>query len=108
MEAQERSHKENLEQLRTKLVQERKKLIKDQEKMLEKQLKDQKALLEGGFKKKSEEMSGEIERLKYNLKNMKNNSGSILENILKEFAKAVSAPFYFIVDIINGLTSSFK
>ncbi|KAK7816452.1 hypothetical protein U0070_007869, partial [Myodes glareolus] len=38
MEAQERSHKENLEQLRTKLVQEREQLIKDQEKILEKQL----------------------------------------------------------------------
>ncbi|KAK7816457.1 hypothetical protein U0070_007874, partial [Myodes glareolus] len=38
MEAQERSHEENLEQLRTKLVQEREQLIKDQEKILEKQL----------------------------------------------------------------------
>ncbi|XP_052591558.1 guanylate-binding protein 6-like isoform X2 [Peromyscus californicus insignis] len=38
MEAQERSHKENLEQLRTKLVQEREQLIKDHKTMLEKQL----------------------------------------------------------------------
>ncbi|XP_050011762.1 guanylate-binding protein 6-like [Alexandromys fortis] len=108
MEAQERSHKENLEQLRTKLVQERKQLIRDQEKMLEKQLQDQKALLEEGFKKKSEEMSGEIEQLRSNLKDMKENSGSILETILKEFAKAICGPFFFIMDIINDLTSSFK
>ncbi|KAH0515412.1 Guanylate-binding protein 6 [Microtus ochrogaster] len=108
MEAQERSHKENLEQLRMKLVQERDQLIRDQEKMLEKQLQDQKALLEEGFKKKSEEMSGELEQLKSNLKDMKENSGSILENILKEFAKAICGPLFLIMDIINGLTSSFK
>ncbi|ERE88569.1 guanylate-binding protein 6, partial [Cricetulus griseus] len=40
MEAQEKSHKENLEQLRTKLLQEREQLIEDQKKMLEKQLQD--------------------------------------------------------------------
>lgn len=53
-------------------------------------------------------MSGEIEQLKSNLKDMKENSGSILENILKEFAKAICGPFFLIMDIINGLTSSFK
>ena len=38
MEAQEKSHKENLEQLRKKLEQEREQLIEDQTMMLEKQL----------------------------------------------------------------------
>ena len=38
IEAQERSHKENLEQLKTKLMQEREQLIKDHEIMLERQL----------------------------------------------------------------------
>lgn len=39
LEAQEKSHKENLEQLRAKLVQEREQLIKNHYMMLEKQLK---------------------------------------------------------------------
>ena len=38
MEAQEKSHKENLEQLRKKLVQEREQLIREQNMMLEKKL----------------------------------------------------------------------
>ncbi|CAO2639113.1 Guanylate-binding protein 6 [Lemmus lemmus] len=38
MEAQERSHKENVEQLKTKLMQEREQLIKDHKLMLERQL----------------------------------------------------------------------
>uniref|UniRef100_A0A8C2LBU5 GB1/RHD3-type G domain-containing protein n=1 Tax=Cricetulus griseus TaxID=10029 RepID=A0A8C2LBU5_CRIGR len=73
MEAQEKSHKENLEQLRTKLLQEREQLIEDQKKMLEKQLQDQKALLEELFRKKSEEMNGEIDLLKYNIDDMQRN-----------------------------------
>lgn len=39
MEAEEKSYKEDLEQLRTKLVQEREQLIKDQNTMLNMQLK---------------------------------------------------------------------
>ncbi|KAL6031849.1 hypothetical protein STEG23_003154, partial [Scotinomys teguina] len=86
LEAQERSHKENLEQLRTKLVQEREQLIKDHNMMLEKKLQEQKAVLEEGFKEKSEEMKGEIQQLKSVVKDMKKNSGSVIENILGAFA----------------------
>ncbi|KAL1790106.1 guanylate-binding protein 6-like, partial [Sigmodon hispidus] len=74
MEAQEKSHKENLEQLRTKLVQEREQLIKDHETMLQKQLQNQKALLEEGFKKKAEEMSRETQKLKNAVEEMQRNS----------------------------------
>ncbi|ERE87659.1 guanylate-binding protein 6 [Cricetulus griseus] len=108
MEAQERSHKENLEQLRTKLVQEREQLIKDQEKMLEKQLQDQKALLEEGFRKKSEEMNGEIQRLKHNIDDMKRNSGSILDNIIKGFATVICAPALIAVEAVKKIFSIFK
>ncbi|XP_007641529.1 guanylate-binding protein 6 [Cricetulus griseus] len=108
MEAQERSHKENLEQLRTKLVQERQQLIKDQEKMLEKQLQDQKALLEEGFRKKSEEMNGEIQRLKHNIDDMKRNSGSILDNIIKGFATVICAPALIAVEAVKKIFSIFK
>ncbi|XP_040603486.1 LOW QUALITY PROTEIN: guanylate-binding protein 6 [Mesocricetus auratus] len=108
MEAQERSHKENLEQLRTKLEQEREQLIKDQKVMLEKQLQDQKALLEEGFRKKSEEMNGEIALLKDNIDDMKRNSASVLGNILKAFATAICAPVFMVMEVIKGFTSAFE
>ncbi|XP_059131292.1 guanylate-binding protein 6-like [Peromyscus eremicus] len=108
MEAQERSHKENLEQLRTKLVQEREQLIKDHKTMLEKQLQNQKALLEEGFKKKAEEMNGEIQRLRHNVEDMKKNSGSILDKILGGFATVISAPALLITEAVRGIASLFK
>ncbi|XP_005372159.1 guanylate-binding protein 6 [Microtus ochrogaster] len=70
MEAQERSHKENHEQLRIKLIQERDQLIEDHKIILENQLQHQKNWLEEGFKKKSEEMCGEIQRLKSDIEEM--------------------------------------
>ncbi|XP_036056247.1 guanylate-binding protein 6-like [Onychomys torridus] len=98
MEAQERSHKENLEQLRTKVEQEREQLIKDHERMLEKQLQNQKALLEEGFKKKAEEMNGEIQRLKHNIEDMNKNSGSILNKIVAGFATVICAPALLLME----------
>ncbi|XP_076402946.1 guanylate-binding protein 6-like [Peromyscus maniculatus bairdii] len=108
MEAQERSHKENLEQLRMKLVQEREQLIKDHETMLDKQLQNQKALLEEGFKKKAEAMNGEIQRLRHNVEDMKKNSGSVFEKILGGFATVISAPVLLIAEAARGIASLFK
>ncbi|XP_040589366.1 guanylate-binding protein 6-like [Mesocricetus auratus] len=108
MEAQERSHKENLEQLRTKLVQEREQLIRDQKTMLQKQLQDQKALLEEGFRKKSEEMNGEIQRLKYNIEDMKRNSGSFVDNIVRGFATVIFAPALLVAEVVKGFFPIFK
>ncbi|XP_052591551.1 guanylate-binding protein 6-like [Peromyscus californicus insignis] len=108
MEAQERSHKENLEQLRTKLVQEREQLIKDHKMMLEKQLQNQKALLEEGFKKKAEEMNGEIQRLRHNVEDMRKNSGSVLDKILGGFATVICAPALLITEAVRGIASLFK
>uniref|UniRef100_A0A8I5YC51 GB1/RHD3-type G domain-containing protein n=1 Tax=Rattus norvegicus TaxID=10116 RepID=A0A8I5YC51_RAT len=108
MEAQEKSNKENLEQLREKLVQERKQLIEEHNMMLEKQLKDQKAYLEEGFKKKAEEMSGEIQRLSYHIKYMKQNSGSIVDHILRGFASVIFAPILLVEEAVRGIASLFK
>lgn len=108
MEAQEKSHKENLEQLREKVVQERKQLIEEHNMMLEKQLKDQKAYLEEGFKKKAEEMSGEIQRLSYHIEDMKQNSGSIVDHILRGFASVIFAPVLLVGEAIRGIASLFK
>ncbi|XP_041497908.1 guanylate-binding protein 6-like [Microtus oregoni] len=70
IEAQERSHKENHEQLRIKLIHESDQLIEDLKVILENQLQHQKNWLEEGFKKKSEEMCGEIQRLKSDIEEM--------------------------------------
>ncbi|XP_038200999.2 guanylate-binding protein 6-like [Arvicola amphibius] len=103
MEAQERSHKENLEQLRTKLVQEREQLIKDQKKMLEKQLQAQKALLAEGYKKKSEEMNAEINNLKSKIETIKKENTSFLEQTLNAFATVLCAPIVLAVEVVPVL-----
>ncbi|XP_052055423.1 guanylate-binding protein 6-like [Apodemus sylvaticus] len=108
MEAQEKSHKENLEQLRKKLVQEREQLIKDQNMMLEKQLQDQKAFLEEGFKKKADEMNGEIKRLRHNIEDMKQNTGSVVDHIVRGFATVLSAPVLLVAGAIQGIASLFR
>ncbi|XP_038180259.1 guanylate-binding protein 6-like isoform X3 [Arvicola amphibius] len=92
LEAQERSHKENLEQLRMKLMQEREQLIKDHKIMLERQQQHHKALIEEGFKKKSEEMSGEIQQLNSTVNDMEKNSGFFIDCILKEFSTVIGTP----------------
>ncbi|XP_052054784.1 guanylate-binding protein 6-like [Apodemus sylvaticus] len=83
MEAQEKSLKENLEQIRKKLEQAREQLTKDLNMMLKKQLQDQKAFLEEGFKKKAEKKNKEIQRLRQNIEDMKQNSPSTVEQIAK-------------------------
>ncbi|XP_075799466.1 guanylate-binding protein 6-like isoform X1 [Microtus pennsylvanicus] len=108
IEAQERSHKENLEQLKTKLMQEREQLIKDHEIMLERQLQHQKALLEEGFRKQSEEMKGEIQRLNSIVDDMKKNSGSFIGRILLEFATLIAAPILLPVMVVKNIVSAFK
>ncbi|CAO2639110.1 Guanylate-binding protein 6 [Lemmus lemmus] len=91
-EAQERSHKENLEQLRMKLMHEREHLIKEHIIMLERQLQHQKALFDEGFRKQAEEMKGEIQRLNSTINDMKTNSGSFKGCITKEFALMIGTP----------------
>ncbi|XP_057627823.1 guanylate-binding protein 6-like [Chionomys nivalis] len=108
IEAQERSRKENLEQLKMKLMQEREQLIKEHKIMLENQLQHQKALLEEGFRKKSEEMKGEIQRLTSTVNDMKENSGSFIGHLLKEFATGIAAPVLLPVMAVKKIISAFK
>uniref|UniRef100_A0A8C6HB16 GB1/RHD3-type G domain-containing protein n=1 Tax=Mus spicilegus TaxID=10103 RepID=A0A8C6HB16_MUSSI len=103
MEAQEKRNKENLEQLRRKLEQDREQLIKDHNIMLEKKLKEQKALLEEGFKKKAEEMGGEIQQMKLSIEDMKKNSGSIFDTIVREVASFIFSPISMIEKGIRSL-----
>lgn len=76
--------------------------------MLDKQLQNQKALLEEGFKKKAEAMNGEIQRLRHNVEDMKKNSGSVFETILGGFATVISAPVLLIAEAARGIASLFK
>ncbi|XP_041497910.1 guanylate-binding protein 6-like [Microtus oregoni] len=103
IEAQERSHEENIEQLKMKLMQEREQLIKEHKIMLETELQHQKALLEGGFRKKSKEMKGDIQRLKSTINDMEENSGTFVGHILNEFATGIAAPFLLPVMAIKKL-----
>ncbi|XP_051054134.1 guanylate-binding protein 6-like [Phodopus roborovskii] len=107
MDAQERSHKENLEQLRTKLVQEREQLIQDQKMMLEKQLQVQKALLAEGYKKKSEEMNAEINNLKNKIESIRKENSSFLEQTLNAFAAVLCAPIVLAVEVVKGIAALF-
>ncbi|XP_048076275.1 guanylate-binding protein 4-like isoform X9 [Ursus arctos] len=64
LEAQERSFKENIAQLRDKLERERENFRMEQEKMLKHKLKIQEELLNEGFLKKSVKLHAEIQLLK--------------------------------------------
>ncbi|KAM6168494.1 guanylate-binding protein 4 isoform 1-T1 [Erethizon dorsatum] len=68
MEAQERSFRENVAQLKEKMERERENILREQESMLEHKLKVQKELLMDGFKKKSEALNREIQQLTQEIK----------------------------------------
>lgn len=76
--------------------------------MLEKQLQDQKAFLEEGFKKKSDEMSGEILRLRRNIEDMEQNSDSVVDHIIRGFATVLSAPGILLAHAVRGIASFFR
>ncbi|XP_006831125.1 PREDICTED: guanylate-binding protein 4-like [Chrysochloris asiatica] len=75
MEAQEKSFKENMEQLKEKMEKDREALLREQERVLEHKLKVQEELLMEGFKKKSEELNNEIDKLQKEIEAAKNHSG---------------------------------
>ncbi|KAM9114291.1 guanylate-binding protein 3-like isoform 2-T2 [Pangshura tecta] len=63
LEDQERSYRENLRQLETKLEDERKKLLEEQGKMMDQKLKEQEALLREGFQEEAGRLESQIRRL---------------------------------------------
>ena len=60
-------------------------------------------MLEEGFKKKAEEMDGEIQQLKHNIEDMKKNSGSIFDTIIREVASFIFSPISMIEKGIRSL-----
>ncbi|XP_037682623.1 guanylate-binding protein 4-like [Choloepus didactylus] len=82
MEDQERSFKENMAQLREKMERERENILREQERMLAHKLKIQEELLKEGFRKKSAELSEEINRLKQEIETTKSNEPTLFSQFL--------------------------
>ncbi|MBN3304675.1 GBP1 protein, partial [Amia calva] len=64
MEDQERTYRENMEQLLVKMEEDRKNAMQEQEKVIEARLKEQKDLLQQGFNDRAQQMENEISRLR--------------------------------------------
>nr|XP_044994181.1 guanylate-binding protein 6-like [Jaculus jaculus]XP_044994182.1 guanylate-binding protein 6-like [Jaculus jaculus]XP_044994183.1 guanylate-binding protein 6-like [Jaculus jaculus] len=107
MEDRERSHRENIEQLKAKLIREREELLRDQAKMMDHKMAEQRALLEEGFKKKSDKIKEEINHLKNNIEAMQKDSGNFFDKALRTLATAVCAPVVLAVEAVKGIASLF-
>ncbi|XP_057569679.1 guanylate-binding protein 6 [Hippopotamus amphibius kiboko] len=111
MEAQQRSLQENIAQLTEKLARERENLLREQNMMLEHKLKVQEALLKEGFRKKSEEMTAEINHLKNMVDDTKDNTPWValaLDKFGKEISSILCAPGKLLGHIVSGVSSLFK
>ncbi|XP_036774250.1 guanylate-binding protein 4-like isoform X1 [Manis pentadactyla] len=81
LEAQERSFNENLAQLEEKIKKEQERLQEMLEKVLDHYLRIQEELLNEKFKKKSHELAMEINRLRKEIEETKNNDSCMLKAI---------------------------
>ncbi|XP_054448026.1 guanylate-binding protein 6-like [Pteronotus mesoamericanus] len=112
MEAQKKSLEENIAQLKDKLERDRENIIKEQNMMLEHKLKVQEELLKDGFKKKSEEMSAEINHLKNMIDTTKNDDTpwivSAIDRLGSELTSILFGPAKLIGGVIKGISSLFK
>ncbi|XP_027392406.1 guanylate-binding protein 4-like isoform X2 [Bos indicus x Bos taurus] len=79
MEAQERSHKENIAQVKEKLEMERENLLREQEAVLAHKLKIQEEMLTEGFERKANELHEEILQLQKEIEKTKDDR--LLENV---------------------------
>ncbi|XP_067582924.1 guanylate-binding protein 6-like isoform X3 [Pseudorca crassidens] len=111
-EARQRSLQENIAQLTKKLARRREKQLREHNMMLEHKLKVQEALLKEGFRKKSEEMNAEINRLKNMIDNAKDDDTPWLAVALDKFDKEISSllctPGKLLGHIVSGVSSLFK
>uniref|UniRef100_A0A8B9WAG6 GB1/RHD3-type G domain-containing protein n=1 Tax=Bos mutus grunniens TaxID=30521 RepID=A0A8B9WAG6_BOSMU len=85
MEAQERSHKENIAQLKEKFMLERENLLREQEAVLAHKLKVQEEMLAEGFERKASELHIEILQLQKEIKRTKNERHFEILKILTAF-----------------------
>ncbi|XP_010329418.1 guanylate-binding protein 6-like [Saimiri boliviensis] len=113
MEAQEKTLKENIAQLKEKLEKERENILREQNMMLEHKLQAQKDLLEEGFKKKSEEMNAEINQLKNKIDTTKSGNRPWIVQALDRLGNAIVSSVFsedgkLLDQIVKGISSLFK
>ncbi|XP_052492917.1 guanylate-binding protein 6-like [Budorcas taxicolor] len=112
MEAQNRSLRENIAQLRRKLERERENFEKEQERLLEHRLKAQNDLLTEGFSRKAEEMKAEIKHLRNIIEKSKKDKASWISETLDGLAAEATAILSLSAKVIGwglkGLSSLFK
>ncbi|EPQ20810.1 Guanylate-binding protein 6, partial [Myotis brandtii] len=112
IEAQNRSLEENIVQLRKKLEKDRDEALREQTRILEQKLKIQEELLNEGFRKKSDEMEAEINRLKNLIESTKKDKTPWIARALDTLADGLTAtlaiPGKLIGKGLNALSSLFK
>ncbi|XP_004841366.1 guanylate-binding protein 6 [Heterocephalus glaber] len=110
--AQERTLRENIEQLEKKLQVERENIRRDQRRMLDQQLEMQRKLLDEGFNKKSEEMNKEISHLKNRIEATRKDDAPFIERALTALGHGIvstlSAPGILLGKVVKGISSLFK
>ncbi|XP_053447436.1 guanylate-binding protein 7-like isoform X2 [Nycticebus coucang] len=82
MQAQERSFRENMAQLKEKMEREQADLVREHERMLEHKLQLQEKMLNEGAKKQAEELKKEISQLKEEMERTEKEKPSVFSRIL--------------------------
>ncbi|KAF6344597.1 hypothetical protein mRhiFer1_005564 [Rhinolophus ferrumequinum] len=112
IEAQHRSIQENIVQLREKLEREREDVLREQTRILEHKIKIQEDLLNEGFKKKSEEMEAEINRLRNLIETTEKEKtpwiSRTLDHLATEASAILSVPAKLVDKGLRWLGSLFK
>ncbi|XP_037682622.1 guanylate-binding protein 6-like isoform X2 [Choloepus didactylus] len=112
MEAQERSLKENIAQLKYKLERERDNSLREMERLLDHKLKMQKDMLTEGFRKTSEKMNAEIIHLRKEIEATRNDKtpwiSRTLDRLAIEATSILSVPAKVVGLGLKGLSSLFK
>ncbi|MBN3315397.1 GBP1 protein, partial [Atractosteus spatula] len=87
---QERTYRENMEQLLAKMERDRKNLLKEQDNVLEAKLKEQRDLLEQGFRDRADRMDADIKALKREKEETESKSQSIVSTVVETVGNVAS------------------
>ncbi|XP_048357657.1 guanylate-binding protein 6-like [Sphaerodactylus townsendi] len=101
LEDQRRSHEANIQYLKEKMEGDREKMLKEQNKMLESKLREQRTMLEAGFKKHSDQLNEEIGQLRRQSENVR--KPSWLSDILDAASLVLPGCFGKAVGIVSNL-----
>ncbi|KAK3513840.1 hypothetical protein QTP70_028843 [Hemibagrus guttatus] len=104
---QKRTYEQNMTQLLKRIEQERERAREDNERVLEAKLKEQKALLEEGFKERADLMNGEIQNLRGEMKAEDESKRSTLSKVVDGVGMAASLFLPGIIPKAAGYAASF-